>query len=78
MPSFGQGKHEGNHGDHDASSQQATSDIDTMTGQPPGELVANGFAISSSPEDRKPLEPGQLTAKVWIRESGTRQLKAGR
>jgi hypothetical protein len=37
-------------------------------GRPPGQMAANGFAISATPENRKPPEPGQLTARVWIRE----------
>ena len=32
------------------------------------EIVANGYAISHSPEDRKPLESGPLTCRVAIRQ----------
>jgi hypothetical protein len=35
---------------------------------PVGEIAANGFGISSSPEERKPLEPGQVCCRVRIRE----------
>ena len=34
-------------------------------GEPPGVMVAK---ISHSPEDRKPLEPGQLGCRVWARQ----------
>jgi hypothetical protein len=34
---------------------------------PQGTIVCNGFAISSNPEDRKPPEPGQVTARVWVK-----------
>ena len=33
-----------------------------------GEIVANGYAISATPEDRHEPEPGQLFARVTIRE----------
>jgi putative DNA primase/helicase len=33
-----------------------------------GEIVANGYAISHSPEDRREPEPGQLFARVWIKQ----------
>jgi putative DNA primase/helicase len=46
-------------------------------GGPPGRMVANGFAISHSPEDRKPLLPGQLIARVWIREICHPAIKSG-
>jgi hypothetical protein len=29
--------------------------------------VVNGFAISATPDDRKPQEPGQLVVRVWVR-----------
>ena len=48
------------------------SDLDAAAEESPsdrGVIVANGFAINHSPEDRKPLAPGQLTARVWIRPS---------
>jgi hypothetical protein len=35
--------------------------------EPQGAIVVNGFAISASPEDRKPPEPGQLFARIRIR-----------
>jgi hypothetical protein len=35
--------------------------------EPQGQIVVNGFAISSAPEDRKPPEPGQLFPRVRIR-----------
>jgi hypothetical protein len=34
----------------------------------PGTIVANGYAISTTPEDRKPLQPGEMTCRVWIEE----------
>ena len=47
----------------------------------PGTMAANGFAISGSngqnPEDRKPLEPGQLTCRVWVREIRHPAIKSG-
>jgi hypothetical protein len=42
-----------------------------------GRLVINGFAISATPEDRKPLEPGQIIARVWIREIRHPAIKSG-
>src|SRR5262249_28445594 len=30
-------------------------------GEPPGSIIANGFAISATPEDRREPEPGQLS-----------------
>jgi hypothetical protein len=45
--------------------------------EPPGTMAANGFAISATPEDRKPLLPGQLTARVWIREIRHPAIKSG-
>jgi hypothetical protein len=32
-----------------------------------GQIVVNGFAISATPDDRKPQEPGQLVVRVWVR-----------
>jgi putative DNA primase/helicase len=40
----------------------------TDRSEPPGAMVINGFAVSATPEDRKPPLPGQLTARVWIKE----------
>jgi hypothetical protein len=40
-------------------------------------MVANGYAISRSPEDRKPPEPGQIFARVWIREIRHPAIKSG-
>jgi hypothetical protein len=34
----------------------------------PGVMVANGYCITGDPEDRKPPAPGQLIARVWIKE----------
>jgi hypothetical protein len=42
-----------------------------------GRMVANGFAISHSTEDRKPMEPGQIVARVWIKEIRHPALKSG-
>jgi putative DNA primase/helicase len=44
---------------------------------PSGEMVANGYAISHTPEDRRPLEPGQLACRVWIREIWRPAISAG-
>jgi hypothetical protein len=33
---------------------------------PPGTIVANGYATSSNLEDRKPLEPGEMSCCVWL------------
>jgi hypothetical protein len=61
--------------------QRATAEELAAEGEPPGRMVANGFAISGSnggnPEDRKPLEPGQLIARVWIREIRHPAIKSG-
>lgn len=40
-------------------------------------LAANGFAISSSPEDRKPLALGQFTCRVRIHEIRRPGISAG-
>jgi hypothetical protein len=62
------------------AAERATSDYNTIVdqinqerqrrecGEPPGRMAANGFAISRSPEDRKPPAPGQITCRVWIKE----------
>jgi hypothetical protein len=42
-----------------------------------GEIVANGYAISSNPEDRREPEPGQLACQVWIREIRHPAISAG-
>ena len=39
-----------------------------LTGEPKGEIAANGYAISSTPEDRRPLEPGEMACRVYIKE----------
>jgi hypothetical protein len=44
-----------------------TDELDERT-EPLGQMIVNGFAISATPEDRKPLLPSQLSARVWIRE----------
>ena len=36
-------------------------------GEPQGTIVVNGFAISATPEDRKPPEPGQIFTRIRIR-----------
>ncbi len=54
---------------------QAIPDIDAAAdellgrGEPPGRMVANGFAISATPEDRHEPGPGHLACRVWIRET---------
>ena len=45
--------------------------------QPPGVTVANGYAISSTPEDRKPPEPGHIACRVWVREIRHPAIKSG-
>ncbi len=40
-----------------------------------GKMIANGF--SKPPEDRRPLEPGELTCRVWIREVHHPAIKSG-
>lgn len=74
--------------DDDSASQSEEGPPDTpdpvflteeqfINSAPPGRMVCNGYAISATPEDRKPLAPGQLTAKVWIREIRHPAIKAG-
>jgi hypothetical protein len=48
--------------------QRAYAEEVEERGEPPGVMAVNGFAISHCPEDRKPLEPGQLTARIWVKE----------
>jgi hypothetical protein len=48
-----------------------------IDGSPQGVMVANGYAISSTPEDRKPVEPGQLACRVWVREIRHPAIKSG-
>jgi AAA domain len=44
---------------------------------PAGVMAANGYAVAHSPDDRRPLEPAQLTAKVWISEIRHPAISAG-
>jgi hypothetical protein len=62
LPSFVEGNHEGE-GNHGGNGQ-------TITGEPEGEIVANGYA-----QDRKPLEP--LACRVTIRQIHHPAIKAG-
>jgi hypothetical protein len=57
----------GSNGGNGADTADAYAEL-ADRGEPPGMMAANGFAISATPEDRKPPEPGQLTARVWIKE----------
>jgi hypothetical protein len=55
----------------------ALSDSDAVTGEPPGPMAANGFAISSTPEDRRELETGHIACRVWVREVRHPAIKSG-
>jgi hypothetical protein len=55
----------------------SASIIDAATGEPKGEIVANGYAISNGTEDRREPEPGQLFARVTISEIRKPAISAG-
>jgi hypothetical protein len=73
-------KREGAHG---TANGQAAPGIDAATEEllarvePPGQIAANGFAISFTPENRREPEPGQLFARVTIREVRHPAIKSG-
>ena len=67
VPSFCDGTYEARGGREGTHGDSNGHDADTVTDQP-GEIVANGYVISATPEDRREPEPGQLTARIWIRE----------
>ena len=74
---FWMGRHEGNHraeGGHGLSDIDAVNEKLLARGEPPGVMVAK---ISHSLEDRKPLEPGQLGCRVWIRRIWHPEISAG-
>jgi hypothetical protein len=82
LPSLDEGKHEGKHGDVDyvptaTADPVFVTEAQLVDGKPPGQIAANGYAISATPEDRKPLEPGQLAARVWIKEIRHPAIKSG-
>ena len=56
-PSMCEGAHEGTHGTHGNH------------GGGNGQIVANGYAISATPEDRREPEPGQIFCRVWLKET---------
>ena len=77
LPSLDVGRHEGNHraeGGHGLSDIDAVNEKLLARGEPPGVMVAK---ISHSLEDRKPLEPGQLGCRVWIRRIWHPEISAG-
>jgi hypothetical protein len=69
-PSFCKGAHESREGAHGAGNGQAAPG-------PEAEIAANGFAISHRPENRRPLEPGEVTCRVAIREIRHPAISAG-
>jgi hypothetical protein len=80
LPSLDEGKYVGKYGaegNHGLSDIEAVHEELTAQGEPTGEMVANGFAISHSPEDRKPLEPGELGCRIWIRQIHRPAISAG-
>jgi putative DNA primase/helicase len=46
-------------------------------GTEPSQIAANGYAISSGTDDRKPMEPGQVACKVTIKEIRHPAINAG-
>ena len=48
-----------------------------MATETPDEIVANGYAISQPPEDRREPEPGQIFARVWLKEVRHPAIKSG-
>ena len=60
-----------------AGNGQAAPSIDAMAGEPKGEIVVTNFAISNNPEERRPLEPGEIACRVTIREIRHPAISAG-
>jgi Protein of unknown function (DUF3631) len=61
-----------------AGNGQAAAGIDAVSGEAASEIVvANGYAISTTPEDRRPLQPGEMACHVTIREVRHPAIKSG-
>lgn len=59
------------------SDHEIRAAADSNGSNPEGVIGANGFAISSNPEDRREPEPGQIIARVTIREIRHPAISAG-
>jgi putative DNA primase/helicase len=62
---------------HASGAGNGQADINAVAGEPEGRIVANGYAISGNPDDRREPEPGQIFARVTIREIRHPAISAG-